>query len=126
MSTFVGIYYIQLAVPPGAAQEVRRFYGDVLGLPEIEPPGEEADRGALWFQCGTHVLRLARDDDFHPARVAHPALQLINITTLNALEAQFVLEGLEVQREEGGPGFRGFKAQDPFGNRLEFVCPIEY
>jgi ketosteroid isomerase-like protein len=36
--TFLGLDHVQIAAPPGCEREARRFYGDVLGLAELEKP----------------------------------------------------------------------------------------
>ncbi len=124
--SFVGINHVQLAAPPGSEDRARHFYGELLGLLEIEKPEALRARGGVWFQCGEQQLHIGIEEDFQPARKAHPALQLVNLTALGALEAQLTLEGVRTQRDEGLEGYRRFYAEDPFGNRLEFVCPLEY
>ena len=34
----VAIDHVQVAAPPGAEEEARNFYGELLGLPEISKP----------------------------------------------------------------------------------------
>ena len=41
-TTFIGIHHVQLAAPPGSEDEARRFYGDLLGLLELDKPDELA------------------------------------------------------------------------------------
>jgi catechol 2,3-dioxygenase-like lactoylglutathione lyase family enzyme len=123
-STFVGLHHVQLSAPTGCEPVARRFYGELLGLREIEKPSALAARGGVWFECGDHQLHIGVEPDFHAARKAHPAFQLINLTTLNALEARLELEGVEIQHDdETFPGYRRFYVRDPFDNRLEFICP---
>ena len=40
----VGLDHVQIAAPCGCEPEARRFYGELLGLPEIEKPEPLADR----------------------------------------------------------------------------------
>ena len=47
-----GIDHVQVAAPPGCEVEARRFYGELLGLEEIEKPEELRARGGVWFRCG--------------------------------------------------------------------------
>ena len=50
--TIVGINHIQIEAPPGCEGAARAFYGDVLGLEEIEKPENLRLRGGVWFACG--------------------------------------------------------------------------
>ena len=94
-----------MAAPPGCEAEARRFYGDLLGLPEIEKPPELKARGGVWFQCGDQQLHVGVEENFTPATKAHPAL---SVTELPA--------GVETVRD--GPRVY---TQDPWGNRIELV-----
>ena len=38
MSDIVGLDHVQVAAPPGCEEEARRFYGELLGLEELEKP----------------------------------------------------------------------------------------
>jgi catechol 2,3-dioxygenase-like lactoylglutathione lyase family enzyme len=55
-----GIDHVQVAAPPGCEAEARRFYGELLGLDEIEKPEELRGRGGAWFRCGGPVGQQAR------------------------------------------------------------------
>ena len=101
---------MQLAAPPGCEEAARRFFGDVLGMREVEKPPELAARGGVWFER----LHIGVEEDFRPARKAHPAFV---VDDLDALAARLG----DVQWDEALPGVRRFYAADPWGNRLEFV-----
>jgi PPOX class probable FMN-dependent enzyme len=46
------IEHVQLAMPPGMEEAARRFYRDLLGIPEIAKPPHLAKRGGAWFERG--------------------------------------------------------------------------
>lgn len=115
-----GIHHIQLAMPAGGEEAARRFYGGLLGLPELPKPPRLAARGGVWFRLGGQELHLGVEANFAPARKAHPALQW---SGLAALREELREGGVLVREEEPLPGFRRFYADDPFGNRLEFLEP---
>ena len=73
--TFSAIDHVQLAMPTGKEDEARRFYVGLLGMTEIEKPAELKKRGGCWFQSGSVQLHLGVENDFRPARKAHPALR---------------------------------------------------
>lgn len=112
--------HVQLAAPPGSEDRLRAYYVDVLGMTEIPKPPVLAARGGCWFQAGAVQLHLGVEDDFRPAKKAHPGLRVTDIDTYAArLEAH----GAVVTWDENLPGHRRFYSEDPVGNRLEFLEP---
>jgi catechol 2,3-dioxygenase-like lactoylglutathione lyase family enzyme len=118
--SYRGLHHVQLAIPPGGEDAAREFYGKVLGLVEIPKPTELAKRGGCWFRSpdGSVELHLGVEEDFRPARKAHPALVSDD---LDALERTLRDGGIEVARDVELAGFRRFYVADPFGNRLEML-----
>jgi catechol 2,3-dioxygenase-like lactoylglutathione lyase family enzyme len=113
-----GLDHVQLACPPGGEDEARAFYGGLLGLREIEKPEPLRARGGVWFECGAHQLHLGVEEDFRPARKAHPALRVASIDELRALAERLG----DVRWDEELPGFERFYVDDPFGNRIEVLA----
>lgn len=112
------IDHIQLAAPKGCEAAARRFYGSLLGLREIEKPASLRARGGCWFQCGDQQLHIGVEADFHPAKKAHPALAVSDFDKLRNL---LLGHDVKITDDESLPGTRRFYAEDPWGNRLEFV-----
>ena len=52
----------------------RAFYEGILGIPEMQKPPNLAKRGGCWFERGDLRIHLGVEDDFRPARKAHPAI----------------------------------------------------
>ena len=75
----VGIDHVQLAMPAGQEDVARRFYTGVLGIPEVPKPPVLAARGGCWFEAGAVRVHLGVEDDFRPARKAHPALVVADL-----------------------------------------------
>ena len=116
----VGIDHVQLAMPPGSEAEARAeaFYTEVLGLPRVAKPPPLAARGGCWFELGPARVHLGVEEDFRPARKAHPALV---VSGLDALCAQLEASGHPTRRTEDVPGRPQWYVDDPFGNRIELV-----
>jgi catechol 2,3-dioxygenase-like lactoylglutathione lyase family enzyme len=114
----IGIDHVQLAMPAGGEYEARRFYGTLLGIPEIPKPPELAKRGGAWFETPTVKVHLGVDVDFRPARKAHAGLLVRN---LHALIQQLRGAGIEVREDDPLPGYSRVYVDDPFGNRLELM-----
>jgi len=112
----VGLDHVQVAAPPGGEDEARRFYGGTLGLEEIAKPPLLAARGGVWFRAGAHELHVGVEQEFAPARKAHPAFAVADLEALAARIGDVAWpDPAEI------PGVRRFHCHDPFGNRLEFV-----
>jgi len=117
-----GLHHVQVAAPPGAEEEARRFFTGVLGLPEIPKPEPLAARGGAWFELGGGTeLHVGIDPDFVPAIRAHPAFAVDGAERLTALAARLGGSGVEVVWDQAWPGASRFYASDPWGNRLEFT-----
>jgi hypothetical protein len=110
--------HVQLAAPLGSEALLRAYYVGVLGMTETPKPPVLAARGGCWFRAGAVELHLGIEDDFWPARKAHPGLR---VTGILAYAARLEARGARVHRDSGLPGRRRFYSYDPVGNRLEFV-----
>lgn len=116
----VGLDHVQLALPPGAEERAREFYGKVLGIPEIDKPPHLAKRGGCWFERGALKIHLGVEGDFRPARKAHPAFI---VEGLPSLIKRLNDHGYGVREDEPLEGFQRVYVDDPFGNRIEFMEP---
>ena len=115
----VGLDHVQLAMPRGGEAVARAFYGEALGLGELAKPAHLAVRGGVWFAAGAVQLHLGVEDDFRPARKAHPALAVDGMT---ALCERLAAAGVSVRPDDPVGGRSRFFVDDPFGNRLEFIA----
>lgn len=116
----VGLDHVQLAAPAGCEEAARRFYGELLGLPELPKPATLAGRGGVWFQLGAQGLHIGVEQPFAAARKAHPALLVRN---LDVLAERLQAAGVDVKWDNDLPGYRRFYASDPWDNRLELLWP---
>ena len=114
----VGLDHVQLAMPVGGEEEARRFYGSLLGLHEVPKPPGLASRGGCWFKGADTFVHLGVQEEFAPARKAHPAFL---VAGLEALRQRFETAGIVTIPDDAVPSVRRFYALDPFGNRLEFI-----
>src|SRR5215218_3820049 len=78
----IGIDHVQLAMPTGEEPRARAFYAGVLGLIEEPKPSNLATRGGVWFRGGSCRLHLGVEAGFRPAKKAHPALLVDNLSAL--------------------------------------------
>lgn len=108
-------------MPAGGEDAARRFYGELLGLPEVPKPADLARRGGCWFEDGNIRVHMGVEADFRPARKAHPAFE---VTDLSALRERMIAGGVEVRDDTALEGFARFFVADPFGNRIELLQPL--
>jgi catechol 2,3-dioxygenase-like lactoylglutathione lyase family enzyme len=115
---FTGIDHVQLAAPKGMDEEIRAFFTGKLGFEEIPKPENLRARGGCWFRCGTQELHIGVQEDFQPAKKAHPAFCVENLQQFRLhLEGQ----GVTIKEEVPINGRERFFVDDPFGNRIEFL-----
>ena len=77
-----------------------------------------AARGGCWFSNDRVTLHLGVDDDFRPARKAHPALV---VRRPRRPVCGRSISGARVRFDHDLPGVRRCYVDDPFGNRLELI-----
>lgn len=117
--SFLAIDHVQLAMPPGEEATARRFFADLLGMREIPKPAPLASRGGCWFASGDVQLHLGVEQDFRPARKAHPA---IRVSGYAALLGKLKAAGVEVIDADEIPSVQRSHIFDPFGNRIELIA----
>lgn len=115
---WIGLDHVQLAAPAGCEEEARRFFGSLLGMAEVEKPEKLRVRGGVWFQCGAQMIHIGVESSFTPAKKAHPAFLVRNI---KQLMQHLKDNGVSFRVDDEIPGIIRFFAEDPFGNRLEFM-----
>jgi catechol 2,3-dioxygenase-like lactoylglutathione lyase family enzyme len=112
--------HVQIAMQRGKEETARAFYAGVLGLDEVQKPARLAGRGGCWFASGDISLHLGVEDEFRPARRAHPAFLVEGLADLltrcRAAGAEVIDDDLLETHD------RAF-VFDPFGNRIELMEP---
>ncbi len=102
-------------MPRGGEDAAREFFADKLGIPEVPKPPALAVRGRCWFEVGDVRVHPGVEEDFRPARKAHPALRVVGLRRL--IESA----GLDVRWSDDVPGVERCFVDDPFGNRIELI-----
>lgn len=113
-----GIDHVQLAAPAGSEEEARLFYGELLGMQEIEKPENLKARGGCWFLCGSQEIHIGIQQDFAPSKKAHPGFM---VEHLSVLRRQLEDAAYPISEEPPIAGRVRFFTHDPFGNRIEFL-----
>ena len=120
------LHHVQVACPPGGEDDARRFYGEGLGLTEVEKPVALRARGGAWFRADQGAeVHVGVEDPFVPARKAHPALLLDDVAELEAVGARLAGLGFEVDfsQRHTFDGYERLHTFDSHGNRVELLSP---
>lgn len=115
----VGLDHVQLAMPPGLEAQAEAFYSGLLGFTRLPKPDPLAARGGCWFQHGDVAVHLGVEEEFRPARKAHPAFV---VDGLAALIEACQRAGVPVRPNPDRPQGQGAYLEDPFGNRIEVMA----
>jgi catechol 2,3-dioxygenase-like lactoylglutathione lyase family enzyme len=115
--------HVQVAAPAGCEAQARRFYGELLGLAEVEKPAGLKRRGGVWFALASGAqLHVGVAEGFTPALKAHPGLRVPGVDALVQLAARLAEAGVAVAWDDELPGVRRFFTADPWDNRLEVLA----
>ncbi len=106
-------------MPRGGEDQARAFYADLLGMVELPKPTELAKRGGCWFSSGKVQVHLGVEEEFRPARKAHPALRCVDY---DGLTSRLRDADVSVTEDANIPTVRRCHISDPFGNRLELIA----
>jgi catechol 2,3-dioxygenase-like lactoylglutathione lyase family enzyme len=115
----LGVQHVSLPIQDGGQDEIRRFYGELLGLAE-KPRPEASTAPIVWFDAGPQELHfLIEERNVNLQSRRHACLQVDDVA---ALRAHLDANGVITEDEDFPiPGRPRFFARDPFGNLLEFV-----
>ncbi|MEM9955837.1 MAG: VOC family protein [Chloroflexota bacterium] len=115
----IGIHHANISIPSGQEDLARQFYGDVLGLQEIEKPDALKANGGLWFRLANIDLHIGTQDNIDRSTLKmHLAYQVDDLTLWRT---KLETVGITIKENTAIPDFDRFEIRDPFGNRIEFV-----
>jgi len=123
---FQRLHHMQLAMPKGEEDAARTFFGDVLGMTEVEKPPVLAARGGAWFRAGEVELHLGVEEEFVAACKAHPG---ILVDDLDVIVEWLRGAGQDVSWDGDFPGYRRVYAYAPsvtgwsFCRWVDSQCP---
>lgn len=114
------LHHVALPYTPGAQDQVRQFYGTLLGLEELPVPEAFADRAFVWFAAGAGELHLIPEPSPTPNHGGdqHACLSVDRfdeiLERLEAYECRIDRYDLLSDRAQAF-------VHDPFGNLLELT-----
>lgn len=113
------LHHVALPYAPGAQNQVRQFYGSLLGLRELPVPEAFRDRSFVWFAAGTGEIHLIPEPSpQNNGSERHACLAIDRLDeTLQRLEAA----GYQVDHSDLLTSRRQAFVHDPFGNLVELT-----
>lgn len=109
--------HVQICIPVGEESRAREFYGEVLGLEEIEKPEALKPNGGLWFQAADIQLHIGVEAATAKSK-RHPAFE---VEALEQIKEYLKSRSVRIKEEIPVPGLKRFSFFDPFDNRIEFM-----
>jgi hypothetical protein len=85
---------------------------------EVKKPSSLSSNGGLWFESGSIKIHVGTEDNFIPARKAHPALEVEN---LNEFKQHLMTKHISFTEDGRLPDANRIYLSDPFGNRIEIL-----
>ena len=116
------IDHVQIAIPAGGEDAARPFYRDLLGLTEVPKTGVQATRGGCWFEAGAIKVHLGVEEPFRANKKAHVAFLVDDVAAIGERASS---AGYETKSDADLEGYERIFIHDPFGNRLEFLKPLQ-
>ncbi len=118
------LQHVSTPYPRGRQDDVRAFYGSVLGLGEKEVPESLRDQELVWFDAGDDELEL----HFLPDPVPPDARALrhfcLEVDDVQAWRRHVEAAGIETSDQTPIPNRPRFFCRDPFGNLIEFTTIV--
>jgi catechol 2,3-dioxygenase-like lactoylglutathione lyase family enzyme len=116
------LQHVSTPYPPGRADEVRAFYGGLLGLTEKTVPESLAGGDLVWFEAGAGELEL----HFFPEQASAPGARHFCLDVEDVEAWRRRLEEAGVEPVDGTPirNRPRFFCRDPFGNLVELTTIV--
>ncbi|MGE7184244.1 VOC family protein [Peribacillus sp. NPDC006672] len=115
---FKAIDHFQLASPKNTEDQSRKFFTEILMFREVDKPAALRSSGGVWFESGSIKIHVGTEDQFIPARKAHPALEVEN---LRDFKQHLITNRVSFTEDKRLPGANRIYISDPFGNRIEIL-----
>ena len=118
------LQHVSTPYPRGRADEVRAFYGGVLGLSEKEVPASLVDLELVWFEAGDGELELHfLPDPVQPDPRAERHFCL-EVEDAEAWRGRLEAAGVATSDQRPIHNRPRFFCRDPFGNLIEFTTIV--
>jgi catechol 2,3-dioxygenase-like lactoylglutathione lyase family enzyme len=115
------LQHVSTPYPRGRQDDVRAFYGDVLGLVEKPVPDSLVDQELVWFEAGPPDLELHFLPDPVPPDFVAQRHFCLEVGDLDGWRRKLEGAGVETRDDTPIPNRPRFFCRDPFGNLIELT-----
>lgn len=112
------LQHVSSPFPAGRQADVRRFYGGVLGLPEVEVPRTLDASRLVWYSTGDGMELHFFTGDLAPGSTRHFCL---DVEDLAGTRRSLSEAGFQPYDDTPIPNRPRFFCRDPFDNLVEFT-----
>jgi len=110
-------HHLYLIAPSATPAEIRAFYSETLGLPEIQKLPSLAETPVLWFDAGPVVFHIGYPD----AGTVGDGHTALAVESVEAARTRFLTLGVTVDDNVIPMGYPRFYIRDPWGNQFEVL-----
>ena len=110
-------HHIYLLAPGASPDDVRRFYGQALGLVEAKKPDSLAHVSVLWFEAGPVKFHVG----YPEAGVVGEGHTALAVPDVGAAREHLLGLGYSVDDSAIPMGYPRFYARDPWRNQFEIL-----
>ena len=121
MATVRRLQHASVPMPPNGNADARRFYGDALGMREIQPPAGLRGMNLVWFSAGDggDEVHCFAEESLGPNS---PGQHLcLEVDDLDAYRTRLTEHGVAIKETQEIFNRPRFFVHDPFGNRVELT-----
>ena len=115
------LHHTSLPIPAGAQEQVRAFYGGILGLQEKTPPTAIRERGVVWFAVGDNEMELHFVPDAFLANAKEARHICLEVNDIADFRQRLSTAGYTITEDSAIPFRPRFFCRDPFNNFIEFT-----
>ncbi len=116
----VRLNHVNVTVPAGLEEAAKKFYGELLGLKQIEKPDGPRKYIGAWYQLGESQLHLSVEDK--PGNYESDRHVCYSVADINGALNTLRSAGIDIISEEQlTNGGSRFFVRDPAGNFIEIT-----
>ena len=116
------LHHTSLPIPTGGQEQVRAFYGGLLGLQEKTPPTSIRTHGVVWFAVGDNEMELHFvPDDAYLAQAKEARHICLEVDNVEDYRQRLTEAGYKITEADPIPYRPRFFCRDPFNNYIEFT-----
>ena len=113
------LQHVSSPFPAGRQADVRRFYGEILGMPEVDIPGTLDPGRLVWYSSGDGMELHFYAGDLAPGSARHFCLDVEDLTGTRRRLAEAGFEPYDTASQISNRP--RFYCRDPFDNLVEFT-----